>query len=81
MWIAFLHFSLGIPNSFAAIKAQTSFQDLLTANSNMAHLCIPHMWRNTITPGSLCVLETHPQTHIHLEPLTRGLRQEDPQLD
>lgn len=72
MWIAFLHFSLGIPNSFTAIKAQTSFQDLLTANSNMALLCIPHMWRNTITPGSLCVLGTHPQTHIHLEATHKG---------
>lgn len=67
MWITSLDFSLGIPNSFTAIKAHISFQDLLPPNSIMANLCISHTWINTITHRSLCVLETHPQTQIHLE--------------
>lgn len=64
LWITALDFTLGVPHPFAAIKAQTSSQDLLPPTAN---LCAYHTWVTTIIPRSLCILETHPQTHIHLE--------------
>lgn len=67
LWITALDFSLGVPHPLAAIKAQTSSQDLLPPNSITANLCAYHTWITTIIPRSLCVLETHPQTHTHLE--------------